>query len=237
MKEQERTDRWETFDISGKIDTSNPIYRFYDKEIQKFLQKFGGKKVTDAKGVTWVEVPIKTAMKNDPVLAFGKTTVGTMIAGGTISLGLASILYAMDQPEEENYQTETPDETVEPLDSEGEKWVQSVAHNESRGVDGDKYSFKKFSGREDMGSDLGKYQITSAKLKENAKRFLGRDVTEEEFLNTPGLQERFIREEYKFLKSKGFTDPGSMLAAHRGGWSDLNREATTKRNKKYSAVS
>lgn len=60
----------ETFDISGKVDTNNPIYKFYEKDIQKYLTKFGGKKITDSKGVTWVEVPVDQAAANNPVLAF-----------------------------------------------------------------------------------------------------------------------------------------------------------------------
>ena len=44
----------ETFDISGKVDTNNPIYKFYEKEVQKYLNKFGGKRVVDDKGVSWI---------------------------------------------------------------------------------------------------------------------------------------------------------------------------------------
>lgn len=32
--------RSETFDISGKIDTQNPIYKFYENEMQKYLKRF-----------------------------------------------------------------------------------------------------------------------------------------------------------------------------------------------------
>lgn len=30
----------EQFDISGKIDTQNPIYKFYENEMQKYLKRF-----------------------------------------------------------------------------------------------------------------------------------------------------------------------------------------------------
>lgn len=61
----------ETFDISGKVDTSNPIYRFYDKTVQKYLtNKFNAKVITDPQGVSWVEVPITKDMATRPVHAF-----------------------------------------------------------------------------------------------------------------------------------------------------------------------
>ena len=60
----------ETFDISGKVDTSNPIYKFYEKDVQKYLSKFGGKRIVDDKGVSWIEVPIKKEWAKMPVEAF-----------------------------------------------------------------------------------------------------------------------------------------------------------------------
>lgn len=62
----------ETFDISGKIDTSNPIYRFYEKEVGRYLSnKYGAKKITDAQGVEWWELPVKKEYGRAPVEAFG----------------------------------------------------------------------------------------------------------------------------------------------------------------------
>ena len=63
----------ETFDISGKIDTSNPIYRFYEKDVQRFLKRIAPntKQVTDEQGVTWFEVDIDKTQAKAPVEAFG----------------------------------------------------------------------------------------------------------------------------------------------------------------------
>jgi len=62
----------EEFDISGKVDTNNPIYKFYDKELQKYLKNnFNAKQVTDAQGVSWFEVPVTKEYKNIPIEAFG----------------------------------------------------------------------------------------------------------------------------------------------------------------------
>ncbi len=60
----------EQFDISGKVDTNNPIYRFYEKTLSKYLKRFGAERVTDENGVEWFEVPITEQQGNDPVEAF-----------------------------------------------------------------------------------------------------------------------------------------------------------------------
>ena len=64
----------ETFDISGKLDTENPIYKFYEKEVQRFLKnKYGAKMITDAQGVKWWQIDIKPEMAKSPIEAFGLT--------------------------------------------------------------------------------------------------------------------------------------------------------------------
>lgn len=63
----------EEFDISGKIDTSNPIFRFYEKDIQKFLKRIRPdmKQITDPQGVTWYEISLNKQDALDPIKAFG----------------------------------------------------------------------------------------------------------------------------------------------------------------------
>lgn len=62
--------RTETFDVSGKMDTENPIYKFYEKEVGRYLKnRYGAERVTDAQGVEWYEVNITPDMAG-PVLAF-----------------------------------------------------------------------------------------------------------------------------------------------------------------------
>lgn len=63
----------ESFDISGKIDTNNPIYRFYEKDLGRYLKsKYDAKPFTDENGVSWYEVKIYPDMGTEPVLAFRK---------------------------------------------------------------------------------------------------------------------------------------------------------------------
>lgn len=74
LDEQEKNaiikEREEEFDISGKTDTTNPIYRFYEKDLGKYLKsQYDAKPVTDDKGVTWYEVNTKN-IKTDKVRAY-----------------------------------------------------------------------------------------------------------------------------------------------------------------------
>lgn len=62
----------ETFDISGKVDTSNPIYKFYENTIGKYIKnKYGAKEITDGQGVSWFKVNVDRALRDEPVEAFG----------------------------------------------------------------------------------------------------------------------------------------------------------------------
>jgi PIN domain nuclease of toxin-antitoxin system len=66
----------EQFDISGKVDTNNPIYRFYEKDVQKYLtKKYGGKVITDDRGVTWIEILVPKDAAKRPVEAFAAGTL------------------------------------------------------------------------------------------------------------------------------------------------------------------
>lgn len=62
----------ETFDISGELDKSNPIYKFYEKDVQKFLKKIHPemKRVTNENGVSWFEINPTKKEGFSPVQAF-----------------------------------------------------------------------------------------------------------------------------------------------------------------------
>lgn len=63
--------REETYDVSGTVDSDNPIFKFYEKNVQTYLKKYGGKVVTDDKGVTWVQIDVPKGAGKAPVQAFG----------------------------------------------------------------------------------------------------------------------------------------------------------------------
>lgn len=61
----------EEFDISGNVDKDNPIYKFYEKDVQRYLKnKYGGKVITDPQGVNWIEIDVSPDQKKLPVEAF-----------------------------------------------------------------------------------------------------------------------------------------------------------------------
>ena len=63
--------RQETFDISGKVDAENPIYRFYEKEVGRYLKnKYGAEMITDAQGVNWWQLNVPGQARNLPIEAF-----------------------------------------------------------------------------------------------------------------------------------------------------------------------
>lgn len=63
----------EQFDISGKVDTNNPIYRFYEKDLGRYLKNnYGAQSITDNKGVSWMEVNVDPGYADLPVPAFNE---------------------------------------------------------------------------------------------------------------------------------------------------------------------
>ena len=68
----------ENFDASGKIDTANPIYKFYEGDVQQFLKRAypNMKRITDPQGVQWFQVPITPDLKTKPVKVIGKSKGG-----------------------------------------------------------------------------------------------------------------------------------------------------------------
>lgn len=66
-----RSDTVEEFDVSGRADTSDPIYKFYEKPVGKYLQKnYNAKRVTDDQGVSWWEIDVPGKAAREPVEAF-----------------------------------------------------------------------------------------------------------------------------------------------------------------------
>lgn len=71
---KENSDMSEQFDISGKVDQNNPIYKFYASKIAKFLKnEFQGYPVTDEQGVTWNEMVVPKDYHKKPIKAFAAT--------------------------------------------------------------------------------------------------------------------------------------------------------------------
>lgn len=72
----------ETFDISGKVDKENPIYKFYEKEVGRYLKnKFGATQITDPQGVSWYEVNVPKDAAKLPIEAFGIVPIAALGVG------------------------------------------------------------------------------------------------------------------------------------------------------------
>lgn len=67
----------EGFTIGEGLDKSNPIFKFYESQVAKYLQKkYGARLVTDKNGVTWMQVDVDPRMANAPVEAFAGFAAG-----------------------------------------------------------------------------------------------------------------------------------------------------------------
>jgi len=63
----------ESYDINAKVDAENPIYKFYESELHKYLERIRPdlKTITDEYGNTWFETKITPKDKVQAVQAFG----------------------------------------------------------------------------------------------------------------------------------------------------------------------
>lgn len=117
----------EQFDISGKIDTNNPIYKFYEKDLGRYLYKeYGAKLVTDDKGVKWYEVDVDEKLKDLPTNAFGftspeallKASTGMLAAMGLYKTAKGEIKELGGTADPEEKETQTPVDYVD-FDEQG----------------------------------------------------------------------------------------------------------------------
>lgn len=93
----------EMFDISGEIDKENPIYKFYEKEINRYVKnKYNATPVTDDKGVTWYEIKIKPEYKDEPVEAFGKVKINPLFIGAGASAVVAGGAKVLEEKKKAN---------------------------------------------------------------------------------------------------------------------------------------
>lgn len=219
----------EQFDISGRIDKDNPIYKFYESELAKFLKnKFNAKQVVDDKGVSWYEVDVKP-YKDQPVLAHGAVPANILATGAAATAGIASIFAGLDKAAEKNKETYikkevTPSEkqAIEKERKEKEflslvdKTTKAIAETETGGVKTDRYLFARDSGNKELGQALGKYQITEGELQTYEKRFLEADVTPHEFLTSPELQDTYMKNKVAYYLKQGYT-PTEVYDIHYNG--------------------
>ena len=81
----------EQFDISGKINTEDAVYKFYEKQIRNSLKKERPdmKLITDAQGVTWWEIPI---IETDATQAITAHSLAPLLVPGTAAGVSATVI-------------------------------------------------------------------------------------------------------------------------------------------------
>lgn len=166
----------------------------------------------------------------------GRASLGTIGTGALISgAGVAgSQMFKQAKQNIQNFKEIKESQKSNPETKKLEAVKEAISQNEKIKTGEDVYKFHKFSGDKRYGDDLGKYQITSARLKEKSKAFLGRSVTDKEFLNSPELQEKFMDEQIKFLLKHNYS-VAELIAAHRGGFSDFrNKKKVLNEREKYT---
>jgi len=107
-----------------------------------------------------------------------------------------------------------PAPVVKPVDVL--KAREAIAHNES-GILKKPYVFSQPSGQANIGSALGRYQVTSAELKSYAKRFLGQPINDKQFLASSTAQDKYMEGKIKYYSGLGYT-PENIADIHRRGF-------------------
>ncbi len=109
-----------------------------------------------------------------------------------------------------------------------DKVLAAFANNETGIVpEGEKYTSSQPSGDPTLGRALGKYRVTEGVLKQHSERYLGRQVSPKEFLASPELQDKFMRNRIAYLQSQGYTLE-QIADIHRSGSTTTPGSSTYK---------
>lgn len=148
----------------------------------------------------------------------GGASIGAVLGGGAVASTAA--LASMLMPKNEVEYKRAPEPEKPKADVDG--MLEALAYNETGGVKEDPYKYRQFSGSDKFGDDLGKYQVTEAELTSYGEKFLGKKVTADEFVESPALQEKYMRAKLEFLIAEGLSEEGAIAMHSQGmsGWGD-----------------
>lgn len=161
-----------------------------------------------------VQPPVKKSKYLPRNEGFAKAKA--LLAGGAVAGGVA----LANIPYKATY-TAKPVELPKTDSINVPKLQSAIASNETGG-EKTPYTFSQPSGDKKLGKALGKYQVTEGELKSYGEKLLGEHITAKEFLASPKLQDQYIQAKIKYLQGKGLTTASQILAAHRGGFSNLD---------------
>ena len=193
-----------SYDSSGKL--TNEILVLNPKIIQTKPQ------LTDI----W-ERANKTKVK--PPKTKGSIKLGPLIGGAGASGVVASQL-----PSTQTYVASKTEESpkvqyTQSKDLLTSKVRKDIAYRETRG---EKDPYSATNKNSNGTSDYGKYQVNEQVLTTYGKKFLGKEITPDEFLKNPNLQEEFFDKAIEHLKSLGAKTPEVIMMLWHKGWSDVS---------------
>ena len=161
------------------------------------------------------KTPVKKTLAKEPVIAHGKAQLKTILGTAGAMTGILGVNKALEKIASKPY-TYIKKKEIKPKYSV-KQLADAVAYNETGIIPkGKKYSYFKYSGKPELGDDLGKYQITEGELAGDSKKYYGRKLSREEFLNNPRIQDAYIFRKIQYLRKKGYTDE-QIFKFHRGG--------------------
>jgi hypothetical protein len=97
------------------------------------------------------------------------------------------------------------------------KFLYAIGQNETNVLPSDeRYGSSQDSGVEKLGKTLGIYRVSEGDLSTYGKRYLGREITKDEFLNSPELQNQYLTNMAQYWFDLGFT-PEEIADIHRSG--------------------
>lgn len=97
-----------------------------------------------------------------------------------------------------------------------QKFLKAIGQNETGGVKGNKYAFSQHSGSSDLGMALGKYQVTEGELKSYGKKFLGQDITPQQYLASTTAQDNYMKGKVDHYSKQGYSAQ-DIADIHRKG--------------------
>lgn len=96
------------------------------------------------------------------------------------------------------------------------KTLKTIRHLESRG-ESDPYNFNRDSGQKKQGKALGAYQVTEGELATYSKKYLGAQISPEQFNKSQELQDKYMTNKVNRMINEYDMSLEEILAVHRGG--------------------
>ena len=229
----------ETFDISGKENTKHFVYKLNEEAIPKEAQRMGMQveRVSQDNGEWW-KITNLNQYKDQPVSAFGKAQLGTLLAGAGATGGAAAIGNSI--PDVQSQEQSQKKQLFKPQQQEKKKLFKSapaydreelreeIIYRENRGAEA---AGKNLYNEVGVTGDLGKYQVSPDTLNTWSEPWLGKKYTKKEFLDDKDAQEKFWSEFANVVESYNLTKQEAIVLWHKG-WGVLGMGGSKDEKKK-----